>query len=207
MSCFQGIEDCNLWWSTKAVDMFDGAPFCLNNNMSKGRINDIMATIHYTSKEAPLLFVDRFHKVREMIDAFNDHYSLEYLPSWLSCINESMNTWLNKFCPGFIALPRKPKPFGNEYHSIADGDGGKPIMWQIKLVEGKDQPKLPNGQWAFQTKWEHQGYTKTVDLLLEMMEPLHGTGKVVTGDSGFCVAKGVMDLHAKGMYFQSLIKK
>ncbi len=27
------------------------------------------------------------------------------------------------------------------------------------------------------------------------------------GDSGFCVTKGVMELHQKGVFFQSLIKK
>ncbi len=40
-----------------------------------------------------------------------------------------------------------------------------------------------------------------------MMEPLHGSGKVVTSDSGICVMKGVMALHKKGVFFQSLIKK
>ncbi len=195
MSCFQGIEDRDLWWSSKPVDLFEGAPFCLNEYCSKGQFNDIMTAICYTSKDAPLMFVDRFHKVREMIDAFNDHYSTEYMPSWLLCISESMNTWLNKFCPGFMALPCKPRPFGNKYHLIADRDWGKPIMWQVKLVEGKDRPKLPNGQWAFPSKWEREGYSKTVDLLLEITEPLHGSGKVVTGDSGFCVMKGVTVLH------------
>mgnify|MGYP007027707777 FL=1 len=27
MSCYQGIPDRDLWWSTKPIDMFDGAPF------------------------------------------------------------------------------------------------------------------------------------------------------------------------------------
>ncbi len=80
-------------------------------------------------------------------------------------------------------------------------------MWRVKLVEGKDRPKLPNGQWAFLSKWEREGLSKTVDLLLEMTESLHGSGKVVTGDSGFCVKKGVTVLHQKGVFFQSLIKK
>ena len=62
------------------------------------------------------------------IVSFNDHYASEYRLLWLSCLDESMNSWLNKFCPGFMSLPRKPHPFGNEYHSIADGDGGRPIM-------------------------------------------------------------------------------
>ena len=207
MSCFLGIDDRDLWWSTKAVDMFEGAPFCLNEYMTKARFREIMESIRYTSKEAPLLFVDRFHEISEMIDAFNDHYSSEYKPLWLNCIDKSMNSWLNKFCPGFMSLPRKPHPFGNEYHSIADGDGGRPIMWRVQIVEGKDQPKKPDGTWAFPTKCEAKGYSNTVELLMDMTEPLHHTGKVVTGDSGFCVALGVTALHQHRVHGQFLIKK
>jgi hypothetical protein len=82
-----------------------------------------------------------------------------------------------------------------------------PIMWRLKIVEGKDWPKKADGNWAFPSKWEQMGYTKTVDLLLEMTEPIHGTGKVVTSDSGFCIALGVIALHKKGVWGQFLIKK
>ncbi len=80
-----------------------------------------------------MLFIDMFHEVRQMIKAFNNHYESEYSPVWLCCLNESMNSWLNKFFPGFMICPQKPWPFGNEYHSIADGDenGHNPIMWCI----------------------------------------------------------------------------
>jgi hypothetical protein len=132
--------------------MYDGAPFRLNEFMTKSRFREIMEAIRYTSKVAPLLFVDRFHEIREMIDAFNNHYSSDYKPSWLNCIDESMNSWLNKFCPGFLSLPRRPHPFGNEYHSIADGDDGKPIMWQVRIVEGKDRPRKSDGTFAFPTR-------------------------------------------------------
>ena len=110
-----------------------------------------------------------------------------------------MSTWLNKFCPGFMTVPCKPHPFGNEYHSIADGDDGKATMWRVKIVEGKDRPKKPNGTWAFPSKWEQRGMTKTVTLLLEMTEPIHGMGKVVGGDSGFCVTQGVLALDKVGV--------
>ncbi len=70
----------------------------------------------------PLLFTDKFHKVHQMINAFNEHHKKEYSPDWLNCLDKSMNSWLNKFCPGFLICPRKPWPFGNEYHSITDGD-------------------------------------------------------------------------------------
>ena len=106
------------WWSTKPIDMFGGALFWLNAYMSRSRFDQIMHPLRYTDKEAPLFFLDRFQKVCQMIDAFNDHYSKGYKPSWLSCINESMNSWLNNFCPGCMTLPHKPHPFGNKYHSI-----------------------------------------------------------------------------------------
>ena len=209
MACFQGIGDRNDWWSSSPIDQFKGAPFRLNGYMSKVRFIDITGALQYTDQVEPMLFQDRFHEVRQMIDAFNEHYEREYSPAWLSCLDESMNSWLNKFCPGFMVCPRKPWPFGNEYHSIADGDenGHNPIMWRVRLVEGKDRPKLANGRWAFPTKWEDEGYTKTVELLLDMTAPIHRTGKVVTGDSGFCVTEGVTALHDRGVYGQFLIKK
>ena len=53
-------------------------------------------------------------------------------------IDESMNSWLNKFCPGFMCVPRKPHPLGKEYHSIADGDQGQRTL---SLNSGGNWPK------------------------------------------------------------------
>jgi hypothetical protein len=82
----------------KDVDMLDGAPFRLNGFMSLNCFKAISAAMEYTDKPPPPDFVDRFHDVRQMIDAFNDHYAEEYIPSWFSCLEESMNSWLNKYC-------------------------------------------------------------------------------------------------------------
>jgi hypothetical protein len=43
--------------------------------------------------------------------------------------------------------------------------------------------------------------------MLEMTEPIYGTGKIVPMDSGFCVSAGILVLHDKGVYDQVLIKK
>ncbi len=40
-----------------------------------------------------------------------------------------------------------------------------------------------------------------------MIKSIHCTGKVVAGDSGFCVTKGVLALHNAGVFGQFLIKK
>jgi hypothetical protein len=45
MASSEGVSDRNLWWSSKPVDMFDGAPFRLNNFMSKKRFLAISLAI------------------------------------------------------------------------------------------------------------------------------------------------------------------
>ena len=52
-----------------------------------------------------------------------------------------MNTWLNGYCPGWMCVPCKLHPFGNEYHTIADGDDEIAMVLQVELWEGKDQPQ------------------------------------------------------------------
>lgn len=209
MACFLGIDDRDEWWSPKPISMFEGAPFRLNEYMTRKRFVDITCNIRFTQKETPTVasdgFVDRFHEVREMLDAFNDHYDRNYIASWISCLDESMSSWLSKYCPGFMVVPRKPHPFGNEYHTIADGDRGHPIMFQIKLVEGKDRPKKADGSWAFPSEFDH--LTKTARTMMEMTKPLHGTGKVVVGDASFSVRDGIIACHKKGVNFQAYAKK
>ncbi len=205
MACFQGINDQDDWGSRQPVNMFEGAPFWLTDSMTGKCFADITSSISFTDKEMPTGFVDWFHEVRQMLDAFNDHYDRNYVASWMSCLNESMNSWLSKFCPGFMCVPCKPHPFGNEYHTIADGDQGKPILFRMKLVERKDRPKKADGSWAFPS--EYNCLQKTTKTMLEMMKPLYGMGKVVVADSGFCVCDGVIACHHKGVNVQAYVKK
>ena len=165
---------------------------------------ELTVAMRVTDRQAPMLehdgsFVDRFNEVRKMIDAFNQHYANHYHPSWLNCLDESMCTWRSKYCPGFMCVPRKPHPFGNEYHSIADRDDGKSIMWRVKIVEGKNRPKRANGQYVFLS--EFPGLGKTSTRMLEMTKPIHEKGKVVVGDSGFCMREGVVECHKRGVWF------
>ena len=65
--------------------------------------------------------------------------SSQFNPGWLNCLDESMSVWTNKFMhPRLMFVPRKPWPFGNEYHTVCCCTSG--IMWGIELVEGKDRP-------------------------------------------------------------------
>ena len=73
-------------------------------------------------------FKDGFYEMRQLQDEFNDYYERSYSPSWLSCLDESMSPWSNKLYPSYMSVPQMPHPFGNEYHTIVDGDQGKAIM-------------------------------------------------------------------------------
>ena len=66
-----------------------------------------------------------------MINAWNWHMSDVFLAGWVSCIDESMSICTSWFtCPGFMFVPRKPRPVGNEYHTIADGMCGIVLVWK-----------------------------------------------------------------------------
>ena len=87
MSGFEGIENNKMWWSENPIDMFEGAPFSLSEYMSGRSFQNIGAAICYTNIESPA-FLDRFHDVRQMIEAFNCHYDGEYVLSWINCLDE-----------------------------------------------------------------------------------------------------------------------
>ena len=64
-------------------------------------------------------------------------------------------------------MPRKPRLFGNEYHSICCGLSG--IMFAVELVEDKDRPKeLPSPP----------SNRKTIQLLLDLCRSIYGIGKI-----------------------------
>ena len=95
-------------------------------------------------------------------------------------------------------MPRKPWPFGNEYHSIACGKSR--VMYRVEIVEGKDMP-------CERPAKEFNELGKTVGLMLRLTRPFWSTSKVVVFDSGFCVLKGIVELRRKGVFGAALIKK
>ena len=148
-----------------------------------------------------------------MINNSNEQYLENYTPSWLSCLDESMKCFLETFCPGFMSAPRKTHPLGNEYHSITDGDESNTVVYRIKIQEGKDHIKDANFKWVFPSKFEVENpktgrkYNKTSSLMCDMKVPLHGTGKIVSMNSLFCVTVVILHLHKHGVYGQWLTKK
>ena len=185
------------FWSLGEVDCFVGAPMRLGHLMSRKRFEAILKALSYTSRQRPA-FRDRFWEVCQMLDAWNTNMMEQFTPSWVNCLDESMSTWTNKYsCPGWMFVPRKPWPFGNEYHTVCCSLSG--ILWQMELVEGKDSPS------QIVPKFSKEG--KTVGLLLRVLEPIFAKGMVVILNSGFCVLRGIIELKKRGVYASALIKK
>ena len=193
----QGVPR-RMFWSNDQPDIFCGAPFRLHAYMSRRRFEAILKHLKFTTK-APPAFKDPFHPVSDLIDAFNKHSAACFKPSWVSCLDESMSVWTNMWtCPGWMFVPRKPHPMGNEYHSICCGESG--IMYAIELVKGKDCPP----QLAPEMFSEHG---KTAGLLLRLTKSIHHSGRVVIMDSGFCVLQALVKLASFGVYSSAVIKK
>ena len=187
------------FWSMNPIDMFSGAPYRFHEFMSSTRFELIMTSLTFTKEPAPA-YKDRFWQVREMIEAWNKHMSENFIPSWASCLDESMSIWFSRWtCPGWVWCPRKPHPYGNEYHTICCAHSG--ILFAMEMVEGKDRPKDrtidPNDKKV----------GKTGALLLRICQSIFTTGKVVILDSGFCVLRAIVELRKKGVFSSALIKK
>ena len=123
----------------REIDIFEGAPFSLACFMTRNRFKNILNNMKYTST-CPPSFHDRFWEVRYMLDCWNKNMGKNFIPSWINCVDESMLKWVNEFtCRGFMFIPQKPWPFGNEYHDACCADSN--IIWSVELCEGKkDQP-------------------------------------------------------------------
>ena len=186
------------FWSNNPISMKQGAPYRFHQWMSRRRFDEINHHLQFTDNDPPS-FVDKFWEVRQMIAMWNTNMSEVFLPGWICCLDESMSIWFSRWtCPGWVFCPRKPHPWGNEYHTISCGLSG--IMFWIEMVEGEDRPKdIP----------AHRSNLKgnTVGLLLRLCMSIYHTGRVVILDSGFCVLQGLIELRKRGVYASAVIKK
>ena len=165
--------------------------------MTFWRFKSIQRFLTFTDVRAPT-FADKFWEIRQMIKEWNTHMTNVFLAAWVICLDESMSIWHQRWtCPGWIFCPRKPHPFGNEYHTACCALTN--ILFSIELVEGKDSPP--------QVAREFSGNGKTGGLLMRVLRPYFYTGRYVVLDSGFCVLKAICDLQKVGVYSCALIKK
>lgn len=75
-----------------------------------------------------------------MIPAWNNNVMDVFKPGFITFLDEIMFIWFNKWtCPGWMCVPPKPHPFGNEWHDI--NCGLCKIIFSVELSEGRYHPK------------------------------------------------------------------
>jgi hypothetical protein len=146
---------------------------------------------------------DRFAEVRGMWAAVNEHWrQYGITPGSLCCNDESMASFISRFCPGFVNVQRKPRPMGNVLHCGADAM--TKILYILILQEGKDRPRhLPAEK--FSHLFPDGGVAGP--LMMQLCEPLFGSGSIVIHDAGFACIPALIQLKKKGVFASCLLKK
>ncbi len=161
-----GYSTDAFWQGSDEVE--NPCPYLLKKYMSRKRFKIITRELRFTDCNKPP-FLDRFWEVRQMVIEWNRNMAAVFSSSWVICLDESMSIWTSRWtCPGWVFCPRKPHPFGNEYHSACCGITG--IMFSVEMVEGKDRPRqlgIPEFQ---------QDHGKTGGLLLCMLKSYFSSG-------------------------------
>ena len=82
--------DRRAYWENSPVSLWKGAPYKFNEYMTHLRFEQITSTQTFTDIPFPQ-YTDKFHEVRQMIFKFNYHMKEVFIPSWVSCLDESIS--------------------------------------------------------------------------------------------------------------------
>ena len=95
--------------------------------------------------ELPPDYKVTFLEVMQLINAWNYNMEKNYSPRYISCLDESMMKWFNKYTyPEFMFVTCKPWTFGNEWYIISCSDSG--ILFCVEVGKGKDTSDEPPPQ-------------------------------------------------------------
>ena len=111
----------HVYWDNLYPSNFKSDPFRLHIFISFTSFDAITKALSFTD-HTPHLYRDTFWEVRQMIHTWNWHMPDIFLSGLLSCLDGSISIWTSRWtCQGFMFVPRKPLPVGNEYYTISDG--------------------------------------------------------------------------------------
>jgi hypothetical protein len=188
----------DFWDTTKKRIPYQWDPPPFREHMTRDRFNQLTQCFKLCTDRPPI-YRDKFFEVRRMQEAFNAHMKLIFSPAWAVCLDESMAKWLNEYAPGWMAVGRKPRPFGNEYHTMACAQSH--ILFWIEMVEGKDRPPQLG-------PLQHvEAHGKLCGLVLRAAEGIKGSNRVIGMDSGFGVLAALPELRKRGLHGTMVMKK
>ena len=196
------VSNVRDWFaSQKKPCVATGVPVHLNPLMSGKRFFRINSVLSFSlPSDSASATVNRFREQTPMEDAWNTNMEQKYSPAELNVLDESVMFWLTRAtCPGWMFLPRKPWPFGGEWHTISD----KPncIIHRVEYSQGRDRPV------GVTKEFEREAGKGICSMILRLCKPLFGSGRTIHLDSGFCVLSVIARLLIHGLFSNAQIKK
>jgi hypothetical protein len=204
MACHPSIAVVD-FFTQHAVTLTQPAPY-LADYMSHARFNQLNGALR-TAPPCDGGRPDKFYLVRSMLESWQQHQNTYGIhPGYLCCTDESMMEWMNKYCPGWQYVERKPMPWGNLFHTCACAMSK--VIFSLEIMEGKDRP--PWKEMAeFEDLFNTSSVTKTKvgGLIMRMAKPLFNRQSIVVHDSGFSCVPAMKQLLHRGVHSSMLFKK
>jgi Transposase IS4 len=199
-------------WSVHPIEKYEPAPNFGRTGMNRNRFDELTKCLRFsnqhdtrpedmTSERYRWLLVDDFVK------NYNDHRAVNFRPSQLICVDESMSrwygqggSWINIGLPNYVAIDRKPEN-GCEIQTAACGISG--VMIRLKLVKSAEEMLHTQEPVAPDNNEELLHGTK---VLKELLEPWFHSQRVVCADSYFASVGACLELQRLGMRFIGVVK-
>lgn len=150
---------------------------------------------------------DRWWPIRKLLERFNEHMKLVFVAGKWVTIDESGFWWLGKDgqwhhdgMPHVTKITRKPRSVMAELKTLCDAISG--IMIAVELQEGKEAMKTKE----FASAPHNFPHHVALDLRLTKLAGLHGSGRVLVGDSYFSSVNALQRLHEHGLFFWGIVK-
>jgi hypothetical protein len=160
----------------------------------------------------------RWMLVDDFVENINAYGQRTFVPGNHLEADETVIRWygigggyVNKGLPMYLALERKPNNSG-EIQNLADVASG--IMLRLKVVKSANEEKVNSTDAAAANKDKdncnndatNEGGEGT-QVLVELTEPWHDTGRVITADAYFASVEAALKMKDKGLHFIGNVKQ
>ena len=203
-------------------DTYGGSVDVSKTHMSRTRFNEIKSCFIYLNanrSKSDSTDEDNWWQVDHLIQSFNDNRKKVYRSSGKITLDETMSEWKPRStAKGNLKhlsyIKRKPKEFGTELKSGADGEIGKGVMMYYEIQKGKEAMKDA----PFVNKLKHKTAACTKRLMVGCSAPLqseedslggttvHPKRELFVADSWFGCITSILAAAKLGLFLICIVK-
>jgi Transposase IS4 len=197
-------------WAEHPASKYEVSPqIGKRTGMKRKRFDELWSCIRFSAQPDTLpdnmsAETYRWMLVDGFIRNFNNHRSVNFIPSDRLVVDESFSrwygqggNWINHGLPMFVAMDRKPED-GCEIQNSACGRTG--IMLQLKLVKTSREARNEEDD------GDDQNLNHGTKILLKLVRPWNNTNRVVCADSYFASVQTAKELLRVGLKFIGCVK-